>query len=239
MNGRSNEKECRAKVCAVIVAAGNSTRMGGINKQFLVLDNMPVIARCISSFQNNAQIDYIVAVARQEDIEKITEIKNQYGFSKLCAVVPGGTNRGESVLNGVKACPEDCTYIAVQDGARPLVTDKIITETINAAFEYGAAAPAVAVKDTVKLVDDNGFVVKTVDRGSLRFVQTPQVFQKSLYLEAAGKYLNERVTDDCMIAEAAGVKVFLTEGDYENIKITTKQDIELASLYLKGRRGND
>ena len=224
-------------VSAVIVSAGNSTRMGGINKQFLEIDGMPVIARSIKAFQDNSMIDEIVIVTRSQDIEKVRELVKKYNYSKVDKIVCGGDTRQESVLNGLKCISTESDLIAIHDGARPLVSNEVITETIITAKEYGAAATGVKVKDTVKQVDDNNTIVATPDRAYLRFIQTPQIFDKSLYLDAVNSVENSKdFTDDCMLIEAYGKTVKFVDGDYENIKITTPEDIELAECYLK-RKG--
>ena len=224
-------------VSAVIVSAGNSTRMGGVNKQFLEIDGMPVIARSIKAFQDNSKIDEIVIVTRSQDIEKVSELVKKYYFSKVDKIVCGGDTRQESVLNGLNCVSNKTDLIAIHDGARPLVSNEVITETIITAKEYGAAATGVKVKDTVKQVDDNNNIVATPDRAYLRFIQTPQTFDKSLYLDAVNSVENSKdFTDDCMLIEAYGKTVKFVDGDYENIKITTPEDVELAESYLK-RKG--
>lgn len=224
-------------VSAVIVSAGNSTRMGGINKQFLEIDGMPVIARSIKAFQDNSLIDEIVIVTRFQDVESVRELVKKYNFSKVDTIVCGGDTRQESVLNGLNCVSCKADLIAIHDGARPLVSDSVITETIKMAIEYGAAATGVKVKDTVKQVDDNNTIVATPNRAYLRFIQTPQIFNKSLYLDAVKTVKNSKdFTDDCMLIEAYGKTVKFVDGDYENIKITTPEDVELAESYLK-RKG--
>lgn len=220
-------------VSAVIVSAGNSTRMGGINKQFLEIGNMSVIARSINAFQQCDAIDEIVIVTRSADIAAISELVKNYGFSKVIAVVEGGNTRQLSVYNGVCACSEKSDFVAIHDGARPLVTEKVILDTLAAAFECGAATTGVKVKDTVKTVNEFNDIISTPDRNIMRFVQTPQIFSKSLYLKAVANVPNsENFTDDCMLIEADGGKVRFVDGDYENIKITTPEDITLAEAYL-------
>lgn len=224
-------------VSAVIVSAGNSTRMGGINKQFLELDGAPVIVNTITAFQNSHLVDEIVIVTRECDIDKIKNLVSKYNFTKVSAVVCGGETRQLSVYNGVVQTSTDTQVVAIHDGARPLVSDRVITETIKTASECGAAATGVKVKDTVKVVDDNDNIIDTPDRAYMRFIQTPQVFNKKLYLDAVKTVENSKdFTDDCMLIEAYGKTVKFVDGDYENIKITTPEDIELAESYLKRRR---
>ncbi len=220
-------------VSAVIVSAGNSSRMGGINKQFLNICGMPVIARSIKAFQECALIDEIIIVTRESDIADINRIIIDYNFSKVIAVVCGGETRQLSVLNGINNVSSDVDFIAIHDGARPLVTEKIIIDTLNCAIKCGAATTGVKVIDTIKCVDKNENIVDTPDRTFLRAVQTPQIFMKDLYLSAVENVPNSReFTDDCKLIEAYGHKVKIVDGEYANIKITTPSDIEIATYYL-------
>ena len=224
-------------VSAVIVSAGNSTRMGGINKQFLELDGAPVIANTITMFQRCRMIDEIIIVTRESDIDEIAKLVKEYDFTKVSDIVPGGETRQLSVYEGVTATSNIADLVVIHDGARPLVTLNVIEETIKTAAEYGAAATGVKVKDTVKVVDDNDNIIDTPDRAYMRFIQTPQVFDKKLYLDAVNIVENSKdFTDDCMLVEAFGKTVKYVDGDYENIKITTPEDIELAKNYLNRRR---
>lgn len=224
-------------VSAVIVSAGNSTRMGGVNKQFLELNNVPVIAHTIKIFQKIESIDEIVIVTRECDIETIKEMVNKYNFTKVVSVVKGGETRQLSVYNGVTNTSSKADFIAIHDGARPLVTEKVVLDTLNQAILFDAAATGVKVKDTVKVVNDSDFIVDTPDRTYMRFIQTPQIFNKELYIDAVKTVENSmNFTDDCMLIEAYGKTVKFVDGDYENIKITTPEDVELAQNYLK-RRG--
>ncbi len=223
-------------VSAIIVSAGNSTRMGGINKQFLEIGGMPVIACSIKAFQECNQIDEIIIVTRADDIEIVKNLVNEYNFAKVSAVVEGGSTRSGSVYNGIFACSSNADFVAIHDGARPLVTEKIICDTLQCAIEYGSATTGVKIKDTIKVVNETGEIVSTTDRDTLRAVQTPQIFSKDLYLNALENVPNSKnFTDDCMLIEANGGKVFICDGDYENIKITTPEDIALAEIYLSKR----
>ncbi len=223
-------------VSAIIVSAGNSTRMGGINKQFLEIGGMSVIARSIKAFQECDKINEIVIVTRSCDIEAVKNLINNYGFSKVTAVVEGGNTRSESVCNGIFACSPNADFVAIHDGARPLVTEKIICDTLECAIKFGSATTGVKIKDTIKVVNEAGEISGTTDRDTLRAVQTPQIFAKDIYLNALKNVPNSKdFTDDCMLIEANGGKVMLCDGDYENIKITTPQDIALAEIYLSNR----
>lgn len=222
-------------VSAVIVAAGSSRRMGGINKLLLELDGKTVLERTVEAFQTNPDIDEIVLTARSEDIEEYTQLLSAY--KKVKNIVVGGETRQKSVANGIAACDERCTLLAIHDGARPLVSQHIISSTVAAAREYGAASCAVPVKDTIKIIDNNSFITDTPERSALRAVHTPQCFDKKLYCACVEK-LGEKakdMTDDCRLAELCGVKVKLTDSSYTNIKITTAEDIPFAISILKER----
>lgn len=232
----SEEKVNNAFVSAIIVSAGNSSRMGGVNKQFLNICGIPVIAHSIKAFQDCTFIDEIVIVTRDIDIDEVNEVVKDYSFSKVVAVVVGGETRQLSVLNGIKAVSNDAEYIAIHDGARPLVTQKVIVDTLNCAIEFNAATTGVKVIDTIKIVDENENIIDTPNRAFLRAVQTPQIFNKELYLNAVNNVPNSKdFTDDCKLIEAFGHKVKIVDGDYENIKITTPSDIEIATYYLSKR----
>lgn len=231
------EKENKL-ISAVIVSAGNSTRMGGINKQFLELDGVPVIVNTITMFQRCNMIDEIIIVTRESEIDAVAKLVEKYDFYKVNNIVAGGETRQLSVYEGVTSTSNIADLVVIHDGARPLVTVKVIEETIKAAAEFGAAATGVKVKDTVKVVDDNDNIIDTPDRTYMRFIQTPQVFDKKLYLDAVNTVENSKdFTDDCKLLEAYGKTVKFVDGDYENIKITTPEDVELAESYLKRRRG--
>lgn len=221
---------------AVIVAAGCGTRMGGVDKLMAELEGMPVICRTIAAFERAPQVDEIVVVARMEQLEQMSQLCTAYG--KVRMLVPGGESRAESVMNGLREVSVLTQLVAVHDGARPLVSDEIIANTIARAAKFGAAAPAVPVKDTIK-VSKSGAVDATPDRRTLFAVQTPQVFDYDLLcgaLEHAVKN-NLTLTDDCSAVEAIGMTVQLTDGSEENLKITTPTDLILAGAILKGRRG--
>lgn len=227
-------------VSAVIVSAGSSSRMGGINKQFLKICGLPVIAHSIKSFQNCDLIDEIVVVTRESDIVDVNNIISDYKFSKVVAVVNGGETRQLSVLNGIKEISSSADFIAIHDGARPLVTEKIIVDTLNCAIECKAATTGVKVIDTIKCVDENENIVDTPNRAFLRAVQTPQIFSKELYLNAVENVPNSKdFTDDCKLIEAYGYKVKVVDGDYKNIKITTPSDIEIATYHISKRGENN
>ena len=233
MLGKRRKKTDLPAVCAVIVAAGSSRRMGGENKLLLEIDGVPVLARTLSAFQKCAAIRDIVLVCREQDIMPYTELAKAFSIDKLCTVTRGGETRTESVLAGITAAPENAVLVAVHDGARPLVSEAVITEAVTTAAEYGAAAPVVPVKDSIKRIED-GNIAADVARNTLAAVQTPQVFRKDL-LRRARTSAAERgysFTDDCAAVESLGTIVKATHGSYQNIKITTPEDILVAEALL-------
>lgn len=220
-------------VTALVVAAGSGTRMGR-DKQMLPLLGIPVLARTLMAFQQCETIRDIVVVAKEESVCDVQKLADTYQISKVTAIVKGGKERQESVANGLNAVSKDTVYIAIHDGARPLITPNDITKVVLAAGETGAAALAVPVKDTIKRVDEQQKILETPNRSSLMAMQTPQVFEISRYRKSLEKIssLGLRVTDDCQILEIAGYPVYTVEGDYKNIKITTPDDVALAELLL-------
>lgn len=233
-----NKEFAKAKpfVTAVIVAAGNSTRMGGVNKQFLLIDGVPVLIRTLLAFSQSDMIDEIIVAAREEDIPKMFAMIKEYKVLKVTDIVKGGKTRQESVFNAIRRSSPLSEYFAIHDGARPLVTEEIIENTVREAFLTDAAATGVRVKDTVKVVNENGFITATPDRNYLWAVHTPQVFERRLYLSAIDNVLNsEMFTDDCKLLEEYGAEVKMVEGSYENIKITTPEDTDIAQAILYRR----
>ncbi len=221
------------KYCgAVIVAAGTASRMGGIDKMLADLDGESVLVRTLRKFTESDVIREIVVVTRPDLVEQVRELCR--GFGKVRTVVAGGDTRQVSVSNGLAALSAETELVAVQDGARPLVSLEVIDRAVRAANSYGAAAPSVPVKDTIK-VYEGGLAVSTPDRSKLRAVQTPQVFDKDLLAGALLKAEREKalVTDDCSAVERLGIKVKLVEGDEKNIKITTPIDLHVARLLLE------
>ena len=227
----------RPRCAARVAAAGSSSRMGGVNKLLQPLDGVPVLARTLTALQLARRIDEIVVAAREEDFLEISRLCRTYGITKCTKVIRGGESRAHSVLLAALEAGEDMELLAVQDGARPLVTPELIDAVAEAAARTGAAAPAVAVKDTIKSVREDGTVAETLDRSVLRAVQTPQIFEGSL-LKAALQAAVEGdipVTDDCSAVERLGKRVYLVDGDEENLKITTPVDLILAEAILHDR----
>lgn len=221
------------KYCgAVIVAAGTASRMGGIDKVMAQLEGEPMILRTVRTFAQCDAIREIVIVTRPDLIVPITNLCKD--FEKVIAVVAGGASRQESVQLGLNALTDKCRLVAVQDGARPLVSEAVIDRTVRAAHTYGAAAPAIPVKDTVKVVK-GGVVDHTPDRKTLNAVQTPQVFDFDLLRGALKKAREDgaEVTDDCSAVERFGMSIKIVEGDERNIKVTTPLDLTIAKLLLE------
>ena len=222
------------KICAVIVAAGNSTRMlsGGASKLLMKINGEPVLRRTLLAFDRAACIEEIVVVTRPVDFDAVKAAAE--GIKKPVRITEGGRERQDSVASGAALCP-DADFIAVHDGARPMITPALIEKVCADGVRYGAATLAVPVKDTVKEADGGEFVAATPDRAKLRAIQTPQVFSLPLYkkaLDAAAK-AGKKYTDDCQLIENAGGRVYLTMGDYRNIKITTPEDIAVAEAFLR------
>lgn len=218
----------------IIVSAGKATRMNGIDKQFAEIDGIPTVVRSMLAFEKCESTGEIIVSTRPECIEKITDLAGKYNITKFKKAVSGGETRQQSVINGIREASEKFPVVAVHDGARPLVKCEHIEKTISDARIFGGAVLGVPVKDTIKVVHD-GLVYDTPPRSSLYITQTPQVFKKSIYLRGVEFALRNELdfTDDCQLAEAVGVKICMTTGDYTNIKITTPEDITSAELFLK------
>lgn len=222
------------KTSAIILCAGSSTRFGGENKQLVEVKGKPVILRTIEAFEASDLIFEIILVTRKEDIDRYKQLVCENGFKKVSCIVVGGETRQSSALRGFKHVSDKAKLVAIHDGARCLVTKKIISDVIKAADMHKAATAATKATDTIKVSDDNGFVSRTLDRKYIWNIQTPQVFEKKLYMACAynAKENEIEATDDCMLIEAAGFKVKLVETGKFNIKITLKEDIALAESIL-------
>lgn len=218
---------------AVIPAAGSSSRMGGTNKLMFELDGVPVLVRTLRVFDTCDSIHEIVVVTREDEVESVKSLCVSFGIQKISVVVAGGKTRTESVLNGVKATTKKADLVAIHDAARPFLSMSVLNECLSAAKTYHAAAPAVPVKDTVKEAEGN-VVVKTLRRDRLSAIQTPQIFTRDLILAALSDAVDKgaEITDDCSAVERLGMSVFLTKGDYCNIKITTPEDLAFAKAIL-------
>lgn len=220
---------------AVIVAAGSASRMGGIDKVMAPLGGEPMILRTVRAFEDCETVKEIVIVTREDLMGPIAELCS--GFTKIRSVVQGGSSRQESVKLGLLAFSKEVRLAAVHDGARPLVSGELIDKVIRAAHSYGAAAPAIPVKDTIKVLE-GGFIAATPDRSTLRAVQTPQVIDRDLLLGALEKAEQEgtALTDDCSAVEHIGMRVRLVEGEERNLKVTTPLDLKIAELLLEEKK---
>lgn len=218
---------------AVILAAGSSTRMG-TDKSVLILDGIPVIIRAVQAFEKHDLVDEIIVVTKEESVPMIADLCAQYALKKVRRVMAGGATRAESSLIGVTAVDKKAEYIAIHDGARPLITQKVITDALYAARDYHAAVPVIPSTDTLRMVE-NGFIGGDVDRDSVIRIQTPQIFDADL-IKGALTYAvdkNVTVTDDSSAVRLTGFKIKTVEGDVNNIKLTTPEDVPVAEAILK------
>lgn len=218
---------------AIILAAGNGTRMkADKSKLLLEINGKTVIERTVNTFSNIADTDDIIVVVRETDIPLYENVLSKYNIS-YCI---GGSTRQESVSNAVETV-DNADMLIIHDGARPLVTENEISNTLRVAQEKGAAAVGVKVKDTIKVVDRNNKIINTPQRSSLIAIQTPQIFKFDKYVKAMklAKEQNKDFTDDCKLLENAGEDVFVVDGEYTNIKITTPEDIPVAESILNAR----
>ncbi len=237
--------ERRIKTAAVVLAAGQGKRMHtAVAKQFLLLNEKPLLYYSLKAFEESP-VEAVILVTGEGEISYCREkIINVYGFSKVAKIVPGGRERYHSVYEGLMALTEIMNrdgVVLIHDGARPLVTRDIIRRTLEEARQYGACVAAMPVKDTIKVDDGNGFADYTPDRSTLWQIQTPQAFHYGLVFDAYEKLLSDEssqkgITDDAMVVETlASKQVKLTEGSYENIKVTTPEDMKIAECFLRGR----
>lgn len=233
---RRKKKQEMPRCAAVVAAAGSSTRMGGEDKLLLPLEEEPVLIHTLRALELCPLIQEIVVVTRSDLIVPIGQLCRDYFLTKVTKVIVGGETRTQSVYLGIQEVPQDAALIAIQDGARPLVSQQVLEEAILAAQRCGAAAPAVPVKDTIKRAE-NGVVTETPDRAQLFAVQTPQVFEAGLIRAALHQAIQDgaKLTDDCSAVERLGMKVTLTRGSDENLKITTPADLAAAEALLLRR----
>ena len=220
----------------VIVAAGTGSRMNmGINKQFIKLEGKEIIAYTIEKFYNNSNIEDIVVVVKEDESEFFKkEILDKYNFKNV-KIAYGGKERQDSVYNGLKLLDEKCDVLLIHDGARPFVSDKIIDKSIEEAKEHKAIVVGVPVKDTIKVIDNDKNIVDTPNRSVLWAVQTPQTFDYNILIDAYKDAFKNKFygTDDAMLVERIGYKVKMLEGSYNNIKITTQEDLNVGSQILR------
>ncbi len=220
------------KFSVIIVAGGNSTRMGEIDKQFILLNGKAVIQRSIEKFTQMSEVCEIIVVTKPENFSRIADMCSH--VQKPILFAQGGDSRQNSVKNGLIKISDDADFIAIHDGARPLVSYDTINRTFADAVKFSATTAGVPSKDTIKVIDSDNFIADTPDRSTLYLTQTPQVFEKKLYLSAMNKAVEDGkdYTDDCQLVESIGVKVHMSMGEYKNIKITTTEDIAIANAFI-------
>ncbi|KPU42657.1 2-C-methyl-D-erythritol 4-phosphate cytidylyltransferase 1 [Oxobacter pfennigii] len=228
---------------AVVVAAGKGKRMGAeVNKLFLEINNKPVLAYTLEAFESSQYVDSIIIAANENEMDYIKkDIIDRYKINKIkksISLVAGGEIRQQSIIKGLSELKGACDIIVTHDGARPLVTSQIIDLSVEEAEKYGAAACAVPLKDTIKVVDEEGFVLSTPERATLYAIQTPQTFKFDILFSAHREAVkNEFIgTDDTVLVERLGFKIKLFSGSYENIKVTTPEDIYIAEAILNNRK---
>jgi 2-C-methyl-D-erythritol 4-phosphate cytidylyltransferase len=209
--------------------------MAGVDKTLVELGGMPLIARTVEVFERTRAVGFVVLVVARSDLDEVADIARDYRWKKVLHVRVGGERRQDSVRIGLRALPQ-CDWVVVHDGARPLVTPKVIEDGLLTAVAVGAATAAVAVVDTIKVVTDDGHVVETVDRRTIAAIQTPQIFRRDL-LERAHDEVEIDVTDDSSMLESQGIAVEVFMGDRANIKVTTPEDLIIAEALLLARRG--
>ncbi|AFS79313.1 2-C-methyl-D-erythritol 4-phosphate cytidylyltransferase IspD [Gottschalkia acidurici 9a] len=224
-------------ISVIVVAAGMGKRMrSSINKQYLLLKDRPILSYTIDKFENNQYVDEIIIVTREEEIEYcMANVIERYKFKKVKGVIPGGNERQDSVYNGLKKVNPKCNIVLIHDGVRPFIRDSDINKMIEKTMTHKACVVGVKVKDTIKVVDSENNIVDTPDRNTLWAVHTPQCFSYELILKAHERCKEEGllVTDDSMLVEKLGGKVKMIEGNYDNIKITTPEDLYIAESILK------
>ncbi len=236
------------KTAALCLAAGQGKRMAGkVQKQYLLLEGKPVLFYALDAFQKSSVDQIILVVGEGEEEYCRRQIVEKYGFYKVKAIVTGGKERYHSVYCGLQAV-ESCDYVLIHDGARPFLTEEIINRCIEGAAVYGACVAGMPVKDTIKLADTDGYIETTPDRSRLWMIQTPQAFRfsmiKEAYVqlmagEAEGRMPEVPVTDDAFVVEYfLGERIRLIEGSYENIKLTTPEDMKVAEAFCKKHREN-
>lgn len=225
---------------AIILAAGKGTRMNAqLNKQYLFLKGKPIIAHTLSAFERSPLVDEIILVVNKNDIELCNKnVLKKFRFKKVAKIINGGTERQASVLNGLSHINPKTEIVLIHDGARPLVTQQIIERCIYGAKEHGAVSAGVPIKDTVKIMKENRFVRFTPKRKDVWITQTPQGFKVEIIKEAHRFATMENIlgTDDAMLVEHMGKEVKMVEGDYENLKITTPEDLITAEAILNHKR---
>ena len=229
-------------VWAIVVAAGSGTRMGaGKNKQFIELDGVPVIARTLQVFDGMPRVQGIIVVTREQDIDEMRQVTCEYNIEKIIDIIKGGDTRQQSVMRGLERLEADeSDIVLIHDGARPFIKPENVSALIDEIQSENceAAAVGVPVKDTIKQIDDKGFISATPDRSSLISIQTPQGFRYELIMKAHTRARNKQMefTDDCAVVEYLSTeRVKVIDGSYDNIKITTPEDLVLAEKILENQ----
>ena len=232
------------KCAAIVLAAGSGKRMGGdVPKQFMTICGKPLLYYALKTFQESF-IDEIVIVTKAENEEYVRrEIVERFSFGKVMKIAEGGRERYHSVALGLEALNDDCDIVFIHDGARPFVTKEVLDEAFNGVMSHHVAIASVPSKDTVKIADSDGFVTDTPNRNSVYIMQTPQTFEFEEIRDCYRKLIEREteilrsgitITDDAMVMEQFGErKVFLSRGDYRNIKVTTPEDLKIAKLYVE------
>ena len=227
----------KQKYAAIVLAAGSGKRMNSkVHKQYLIIQDRPVLYYSLKEFQDSAVDEIVLVVGKGEEEFCRKEIVDKYGISKVKAIVEGGKERYHSVFEGLKQT-SDADYVLIHDGARPFVNQKIIRRCMLEVPEYQACVVGMPVKDTIKIADEGGYAKQTPDRKNVWMIQTPQTFSYALIYEAYEEMLKTEdtaITDDAMVLERIkGKKSKLIEGSYRNIKITTPEDLLIANVYLQ------
>lgn len=224
---------------SAVIAAGASFGVHGFDNEYLTLNDVPVLIHSIMQFEMCESVDELVVVCPADDIADIYAMVQDFEISKVKTVAAGRENRQASVFEGISQCSKNSEYFIIHDADRPFVTVDIIENCIEDALNYGAAIVGVPVKDTIKVSDVNGFVKHTPNREKLIIMQTPQIFKAELYKTAIkhAQLSNTKYTDDCQLIENLGRNVFISQGSYENIKITAPEDIAYANAILALRQG--
>lgn len=228
------------KLSVVIPAAGQGKRMKTEkNKQFLLLDDQEILAHTINKFETESIVDEIIVVAHEDEIDYCeNKIVNKYNFNKVSQIISGGATRQESVYNGLQVVSSSSDYVVVHDGARPFITSELIAKVIKEAEKYDAAAVGVPVKDTIKVINSDNMIINTPDRSKLIAIQTPQVFEKELICQAYQEAMADNFvgTDSASLVERMNQTVKWVKSSYENIKITTPEDLEFGKKILARRQ---
>lgn len=228
-------------IVTIIPAAGRSKRMASpTSKQFMFLDNMPVLAHTLKAFERSKKTDEVIVVGNAKDLDFVrSNILKKYDFKKVTHLIQGGRRRQDSVFKGLQALPPDTEYVVVHDGARPLITPELIDKAISEVKRWSAVVVGIPLKDTIKLATQDQVVEYTLDRPRLWAIQTPQVFKTEILFRAHRQAKLDKVwgTDDAMLVERIGYPVKVLMGSEENVKITTPLDMVTARAILMRRRG--